>query len=240
MVDDPCAGRRRSAKCFMAPTIRMRRGRSTTIRTGCRSSPSRLNASFGAEIPLARPPRCQIRREGSANPQLGESQSCRQGCIQTADSAATGSPAPASRLFKRCRLKTKTGDPWGLRFLRRSLNRAASAGHPAEHPGWNSPQLRPLSTTRKTFPNSRKNSSCLSGVQAGTRNALRAALDAGDALIAAQDRVADGRWTRWLKENCFISARTAQLFMQLARHRDEIEAATARVADLSFARLAGS
>jgi Protein of unknown function (DUF3102) len=65
-------------------------------------------------------------------------------------------------------------------------------------------------------------------------NALHAALDAGDALIAAQERVPAGEWTRWIRHNCFLSKRTALLYMQLARHRDEIEARLEEIPDLSL------
>jgi hypothetical protein len=74
----------------------------------------------------------------------------------------------------------------------------------------------------------------LRDVQTATRNALRAALEAGDALIAAEERVSEGRWLAWLKDNCFLSKRTAQLYMQLARHRDEIETEIALAPELSL------
>jgi len=65
-------------------------------------------------------------------------------------------------------------------------------------------------------------------------NALHHDLDAGDALIAAQRQVVAPGWKRWLKSNCFLSVRTAMLYMQLARHREEIEAEIGRVGDLSL------
>jgi hypothetical protein len=64
-------------------------------------------------------------------------------------------------------------------------------------------------------------------------NALHHDLDAGDALIKAQAQVSAG-WKRWLRENCFLSVRTALLYQQLARHRDEIEAEIERVGELSL------
>jgi len=66
------------------------------------------------------------------------------------------------------------------------------------------------------------------------RNALRLALDAGDALIEAQGLVPAGHWERWLRDSCFLRARTAQLYQQLARHRQDIEAKIERVPDLSL------
>jgi hypothetical protein len=35
-------------------------------------------------------------------------------------------------------------------------------------------------------------------------------------------------WKKWLRDNCFLSVSTAQLYQQLARHRDEIEAEVER------------
>src|SRR5262245_56564868 len=65
-------------------------------------------------------------------------------------------------------------------------------------------------------------------------NALRAALDAGDALNAAKLQVPEGKWRTWLQENCFLSIRTAELYRQLAAHREQIEAGLERAADLSL------
>jgi hypothetical protein len=62
---------------------------------------------------------------------------------------------------------------------------------------------------------------------------LHHCLDAGDALNEAQERVSTG-WKRWLKENCFLSVRTALVYQQLANHRDEIEAAIAQAGELSL------
>ena len=62
-------------------------------------------------------------------------------------------------------------------------------------------------------------------------NALGHGLDAGDALNAAQEQVANKQvtnWKKWLRDNCFLSVSTAQLYQQLARHRDEIEAEVER------------
>ena len=64
-------------------------------------------------------------------------------------------------------------------------------------------------------------------------NAVHHDLDVGDAVIAAQKRVS-GNWKRWLKDNCFLSVRTAFLYMQLARSRDAIEAEIERVGELSL------
>jgi hypothetical protein len=66
------------------------------------------------------------------------------------------------------------------------------------------------------------------------RTALRAALDAGDGLMATKARVPGGIWQRWLLDHCCLSVRTAQLYVQLAEHRGEIESELGRVANLSL------
>ena len=65
-------------------------------------------------------------------------------------------------------------------------------------------------------------------------NALHHDLEAGDALMVVQARGVEIPWKQWLRENCFLSERTAMLYMQLARHREEIEAEIERVGDLSL------
>jgi hypothetical protein len=65
------------------------------------------------------------------------------------------------------------------------------------------------------------------------RHAWHRRLDIGDALIAAQAKVSSN-WKRWLKENCFLSVRTALRYQQLARHRDEIEARIDQVDEFSL------
>jgi hypothetical protein len=65
-------------------------------------------------------------------------------------------------------------------------------------------------------------------------NALHHDLDIGDALIAAEKRVAEGRWKHSLRENCFLSVRTAFLYARLARHRAEIESEIERVGEISL------
>jgi hypothetical protein len=64
-------------------------------------------------------------------------------------------------------------------------------------------------------------------------NALHHDLDIGDMLTEVQAQVTTG-WKRWLRENCFLSERTALLYQQLARHRTEIEAEIERVGELSL------
>jgi hypothetical protein len=69
--------------------------------------------------------------------------------------------------------------------------------------------------------------------QTGWRNALRHAMNAGDALSEVQPKVA-GNWKKWLRTNCFVSVRTAQLYQQLARHREKIESAIQSEGPLSL------
>lgn len=64
-------------------------------------------------------------------------------------------------------------------------------------------------------------------------NALHHDLDAGDALNTAQGQVSSS-WKKWLRANCFLSVRTAMLYQQLARHREEIEAEIDQVGELSL------
>jgi hypothetical protein len=69
------------------------------------------------------------------------------------------------------------------------------------------------------------------------RNALRAALDAGEALIAARERVTTG-WKRWLQDGCGLRPRTAELYAQLAAHRTTIEARMGEIGGLMSVRAA--
>jgi hypothetical protein len=64
-------------------------------------------------------------------------------------------------------------------------------------------------------------------------NALGHALNVGQALLDAQGLV-QGNWKRWLRGHCSLSVSTAQLYQQLARHRDEIEAEISRAPTLSL------
>jgi hypothetical protein len=61
-------------------------------------------------------------------------------------------------------------------------------------------------------------------VQALAANALAAALEAGHALIEIRTQVS-GSWGLCLRANGLPKPSTARLYMQLARHRDEVEAA---------------
>jgi hypothetical protein len=64
---------------------------------------------------------------------------------------------------------------------------------------------------------------------------VRHAMAAGELLIEAKARLQHGAWLPWLRDHCTISERTAQLYMRVAKNRDEIEAQMRNsVADLSL------
>jgi hypothetical protein len=66
------------------------------------------------------------------------------------------------------------------------------------------------------------------------RNALRIAFTVGEALIAARQQVEPGYWGQWLKTNCSLSRRTAEVYVQLAQHRCELEQHIAEFPNLSL------
>ncbi|HEX3342345.1 MAG TPA: DUF3102 domain-containing protein [Pseudolabrys sp.] len=59
-------------------------------------------------------------------------------------------------------------------------------------------------------------------VTAALSKAVKHALNAGAYLAEAKENLKHGQWLPWL-ETCEISRRTAQLYMQLHRHRKTIE-----------------
>jgi hypothetical protein len=74
---------------------------------------------------------------------------------------------------------------------------------------------------------------------AATGAALKSSIDhsiaAGELLIEAKAKVPHGQWLPWLRDNCAISERTAQLYMRLAKNRTAIEGQIRNgVADLSL------
>jgi protein gp37 len=62
------------------------------------------------------------------------------------------------------------------------------------------------------------------------------AIRAGELLIEAKAHpdLRHGQWLPWLEGHCAVSARTAQLYMQVARHRFELEANTPGLAHLTL------
>ena len=55
------------------------------------------------------------------------------------------------------------------------------------------------------------------------RDSVRHSMAAGELLIEAKALVDHGQWLPWLRDHCTISERTAQLYMRVAKNRDEIE-----------------
>ena len=73
--------------------------------------------------------------------------------------------------------------------------------------------------------------------EVAARAALEHGFNAGDALIEAKAKVPHGEWAEWLRANVpQIGERTAQLYMKLARNRDQLD--PQRVADLSLRQAA--
>src|SRR5262249_9221 len=71
------------------------------------------------------------------------------------------------------------------------------------------------------------------------RQTLRHALQAGDFLLAAKhrlkERVGHGHWRQWIQERFpDISRRSLQAYMQIASHRETIEANTQGTAHLTL------
>jgi len=67
------------------------------------------------------------------------------------------------------------------------------------------------------------------------KNTVRKAIDAGVALIEAKKQVDHGQWLKWLKQNCELSDRTAEVYMTCARSRTRLEAIIAGAANMTLA-----
>lgn len=67
-------------------------------------------------------------------------------------------------------------------------------------------------------------------VQEAAKTAAERAIAAGHALIEAKALCSHGKWLPWLRDNCALSERTAQLYMRVARSG----ATSAIVADLGL------
>jgi hypothetical protein len=67
------------------------------------------------------------------------------------------------------------------------------------------------------------------------RSGVNHGIKAGSLLIAVKEtKLKHGEFLPWVRTNCRISERTAQLYMSLARHASEIEANTKSIADLTI------
>jgi Protein of unknown function (DUF3102) len=71
-------------------------------------------------------------------------------------------------------------------------------------------------------------------VDAG-KNIVRKAIDAGEALIEAKRQVGHGNFGRWVKDNCELSERTAEVYMECARNRQKLAAIIAATANMTLA-----
>jgi hypothetical protein len=76
----------------------------------------------------------------------------------------------------------------------------------------------------------REHDQCREAMKAGLQHAIAAGL----LLIEAKARCPKGAWQSWVTESCAMSARTAQAYMHVARHREQLEAKAQRIAGLSF------
>ena len=65
-------------------------------------------------------------------------------------------------------------------------------------------------------------------------NALDIALAVGQRLNIAKDLVGDGKWSKWLRNDCEISRSSALLYMRLANHQGDIDAARVQLPNLSL------
>jgi hypothetical protein len=70
-------------------------------------------------------------------------------------------------------------------------------------------------------------------VQEAAKTAAEKAIQAGHALIEAKELVKHGEWLPWLRENCALAERTAQLYMKIAR--SGLKSATIADMGLKFA-----
>jgi hypothetical protein len=74
----------------------------------------------------------------------------------------------------------------------------------------------------------------LQDIRRALSNALDIAIAVGQRLNIAKDQVGDGKWSKWLRDDCEISRSTALLYMRLANHQGDIEAARVQLPDLSL------
>jgi Protein of unknown function (DUF3102) len=73
------------------------------------------------------------------------------------------------------------------------------------------------------------------GNEAGHNHYVRA----GELLIEAKDQVSHGSWGRWLTKNFDLSDRTARVWMQWARHREQIGRGSAEMEYASIHQMTG-
>jgi hypothetical protein len=64
----------------------------------------------------------------------------------------------------------------------------------------------------------------LSQMIASARTTLQRAIEIGELLVIAKERVGHGNFEAWVTDHCQLSYRSARRYMTLARDRTEIEA----------------
>ena len=73
----------------------------------------------------------------------------------------------------------------------------------------------------------------LAAVATNLQGAVEHGIACGQLLLEAKAQLAHGEWLSWLAENCNVSPRSARLYMQLWRNREELKRKP--VADLTIA-----
>jgi hypothetical protein len=73
-------------------------------------------------------------------------------------------------------------------------------------------------------------------VRDAAKNIVREAITAGVALIDAKRQVGHGNWLRWLRDNCELSERAAEVYVECARNRQKLEAIIAGAANMTLAQ----
>ncbi len=71
------------------------------------------------------------------------------------------------------------------------------------------------------------------------RRGIEHAINAGELLQEAKDKMGHGHWAGWLRKECpTIQPRTARLYMQIAKGKAKVRAKMATVADLTLQQAA--
>ena len=60
-------------------------------------------------------------------------------------------------------------------------------------------------------------------VSVALKDSVRHAIEAGSLLLEAKEQLKHGQWLPWLRDNCTMSERTAQLYMRCAKSCEDIE-----------------
>ena len=95
--------------------------------------------------------------------------------------------------------------------------------------------LAPVAPVMRPAELARAINSALSQMVASARTTLQRAIEIGELLEQAKERVGHGNFEAWVNDHCKLSYRSARRYMKLARERTEIEAQAkmANVANLN-------